>query len=359
MQNLKRTQAHDGQLKKQTPDKDSEYDGVCPWCGNKDKFKVSPEKGCYQCQTCGKTGNEIRYLMDRRGLSFKEACLFLGRHPGPRVHSTRPATLWIPVEAKSPKELWQMKARNFLAIAINTLWSKQGESIRTWLKTEKGLSDATIIKSMLGYTPMDIDEPRAAWGMEPLLRDGIEQRQRIPTGLVIPLIKNDRVMRLKIICDDPDGSKPDVMVSGSSGVPLIIGRGKSAVVIVESELDAWLLSQEAGDLCTVVALGKARAKPDSETDKLLQDASVILISFDTNETETNKFWNFWRDNYQAKRWSPVNGKDINEALLNGLNLRAWIINGLFGTEENFERFCIHTIDGRMSDKEAFNALGFK
>jgi len=38
--------------------------------------------------------------------------------------------------------------------------------------------------------------------------------------------------------------------------------------------------------------------------------------------------------------------------LNGLDLRAWVIAGLFGNEERFERFCIQTIDGGLSDREA-------
>lgn len=359
MQILELIQANDSQLKEQTTTKSGEDEGVCPWCGNRDRFIVWPDTGRYECRVCGKAGDEIRYLMERRGLSFKKACLFLGRHPGLRKHSPRPATLWIPEEAKAPRGLWQMKAGNFLAIAINTLWSKQGESIRDWLKVEKGLSDATIKKSMLGYTPMDIDEPRSAWGLEPLLKDGSERRQWIPRGLVIPLIKNNKVMRLKIRRDDPDGGPRYVTVSGSSAAPLIIGQDKGAVVVVETELESWLLSQETGDLCTVVALGDAREKPDIDTDKLLQDVSVILVTLNTDETGMKASWNFWRDNYQAKRWPAIKGRDVNEARLNGLNLRTWIITGLFGTEENFERFCIYTIEGGMSDKEAFIAMGFK
>jgi DNA primase len=315
-------------------------------------FRVWPETGRYWCRACGKAGNEIDYLRERRGLSFKEACLFLGHNPGLRKHSPQPAPSWSPREAAAPKELWHMKARNFLAIAINSLWSKQGESIKDWLKAEKGLSDATIKKSMLGYSPMDIDEPRAAWGLEPLLIDGLEQRQRIPKGLVIPLIKKNKVMRLRIRRDNPGKGPRYVVISGSSAAPLIIDQDNGAVVVVESELDAWLLSQEAGDLCSVVAMGNAQAKPDIEIDKLLQNVPVILISLDTDDTGMKASWNFWRDNYQAKRCPAIKGKDPSEARLNGLDLRGWIIAGMFGSEEKFERFCIQTIDGGLSDCEA-------
>lgn len=339
MQILKLTQADDGPLKKQTATNGGAC--VCPWCGSRDKFRVWPETGRYWCCSCGKAGNEIQYLMDRKGLSFKEACSVLGRHPGPQKPSPLPPSSWSPMVAKAPRELWQMKAKNFLNIAMNSLWSKQGEPIRAWLKAERGLSEATIKKSMLGYSPMDIDEPRSAWGLEPLFQDGTEHRQWIPKGLVIPLIQHNNVMRIRIRRDNPDDGPRYVLVSGSSDVPLIIGQDKGAMIIVGSELDAWLLSQEAGDLCTVVALGNAQVKPDSKTDTLLQDAPVILFLSDLDDAGMKASWNFWRDNYQAKRWSIINGKDANKARLNGLDLRDWIIAGLFGKEENFERFCIH------------------
>jgi len=42
--------------------------------------------------------------------------------------------------------------------------------------------------------------------------------------------------------------------------------------------------------------------------------------------------------------------------LNGLDIRTWIIAGVFETEERFERFCIQTIDGGLSDIDALNQL---
>ncbi|HNY50171.1 MAG TPA: primase-helicase zinc-binding domain-containing protein [Smithella sp.] len=351
MQILELIQANEGPLKKQATN-GGEYAGACPWCGGKDRFRVWPETGRFWCRQCGKAGDEIDYLRERRGLSFKEACQLTGRKSGPHKHSLPPAPSWIPREAAQPKAFWQMKAGNFLSIAINSLWSKQGESVRAWLKAEKGLSDATIKKSLLGYSPMDIDEPRSAWGLEPLLKDGTQMRQCIPAGLVIPLIKNNKVMRLRIRRDNPDDGARYIVVSGSSPAPLIIGQDKGAAVIVENELDAWLLHETAGDLVAVVALGNAQAKPDIETDKLLQDTPVILISLDTDDAGGKTNWIFWRDNYEAKRWPAIKGKTLSEARLNGLDLRSWVIAGMCGTETMFERFCLLTMEGNLSDTEA-------
>ena len=354
MQILELIQANEGPLKKQAA-KGDEYAGACPWCGGKDRFRVWPETGRFWCCQCGKAGDEIDYLRERRGLSFREACQLTGRKHRPHKHSLPPAPSWTPWDTAQPKEFWQMKAGNFLAIAINSLWSKQGESVREWLKAKKGLSDATIKKSMLGYSPMDIDEPRSAWGLEPLLKDGAHLRQWIPAGLVIPLIKNNSVMRLRIRRDNPEDGVRYVAVSGSSTAPLIIGQDKGAAVIVENELDAWLLHETVGDLVTVVALGNAQAKPDIETDKLLQDTPVILISIEA-DNRTKASWIFWRDNYAAKRWPAIKGKTLSDARLNGLDLRSWGIAGLFGTETMFERFCLQTVEGNLSDTEALREI---
>jgi hypothetical protein len=46
------------------------------------------------------------------------------------------------------------------------------------------------------------------------------------------------------------------------------------------------------------------------------------------------------------------GKDPSEARLKGLDLRAWVVVGIFTTFERFERFCIQTVDCGLSDAEA-------
>jgi len=119
----------------------------------------------------------------------------------------------------------------------------------------------------------------------------------------------------------------------------------------------WSLPK-AGDLCAVVAMGTATAKPDTATHKALKAGEVILNSLDGDEAGAKAAWKFWPDTYgkAARRWPTIQGKDASEARLNGLDLRAWVIAGLFGNEERFERFCIQTIDGRLSNIEAISNL---
>jgi DNA primase len=346
-------------LKKAATTNGGEYCGPCPFCGGKDRFRVWPDSGRYWCRGCNKQGDAIQYLRERRNLSFQDACSFLGRDPGERKGKPA-ATTWTPKESKTPGELWQSKARAFLDMAISNLWTQSGERLRQWLKAEKGLSDAIIKKAMLGYMPLDKFESRDAWGLEPALKEnGTEKRLWIPAGLVIPLMNQGDVIRLRIRRDAPSDGKRYVYVSGSSPAPLIIGKDKAAFVIVESELDAWLLAQEAGDLSGTVALGTATAKPDIETHALLKDTPLILIALDTDTPGIEASWKFWPETYgpKVKRWPTIQGKDASEARANGLDLRTWIIAGMFGSEEKFERFCIQTIDGGLSDIEALGGQG--
>ncbi|MFZ2419265.1 MAG: hypothetical protein WAW22_12200, partial [Smithellaceae bacterium] len=106
-----------------------------------------------------------------------------------------------------------------------------------------------------------------------------------------------------------------------------------------------------------VALGSAQAKPDMSTHGALKAAAVLLVALDADEAGAKASWKFWPDTYgtKARRWPTVKGKDASEARLNGLDLRAWIIAGLFGNEERFERFCIQTIDDGMTDGEALSS----
>ncbi len=353
-------EADGGTLKKQASTNGGEYAGPCPWCGGNDRFRVWPGAGRYWCRGCDKAGDAIQYLRDFRGLSFLEACKYLGHDPGPRKDTPRTApAAWEPKETSAPSELWQSQAKSFLDGAIDCLWSTQGEPIRAWLNKEKGLSDATIKKACLGYNLAEKYEPREKWGREPALKeDGTEKRLWLPAGLVIPWVVNGEVHRLRIRRDNPGDGARYVTISGSSMAPATWNLERAAAVVVESELDGLLLSQETGDLCAVVALGTATSKTKKESHDLLRVMPIILISLDTDEAGAKAAWKFWMDTYgkAARRWPCIKGKDPSEARLNGLDLRTWIISGIFETEEQFERFAIKTIDGGLSDREAIMAM---
>ncbi len=346
------------QLKRVATTGGGEYTCPCPFCGYEwYTFRVWPNKedGRYWCRRCLKSGDGIQYLRDLKGMTYQEACHHLGQEPKAQRLTARPApTAWTPKDKEAPGELWQKNARAFLDDAIRNLWAPAGASVRQWLHTEKGLSDDTIKKAMLGYAPEDLNASRALWG----LPESESDRLWIPAGLVIPFLQGETVHRLRIRRENPTDGRRYIVVSGSSSAPTTWCHDKAGVVVVESELDGLLLDQEAGDLCAVVALGSAQAKPDRMTHDLLTAAPSILAAMDSDEAGARAAWQFWPTTYgpKVKRWPCVKGKDPSEARKNGLNIREWIIAGLFGNEDSFERFCIMTIDGRLPDQEAIRFI---
>lgn len=337
------------------------YRGRCPFHDGKTETSllVDADAGKFHCFGCDMHGDEIQWLRERRGLSFLEACEYLGHEPGPRKDIKPAPAAWEPKEANAPSDLWQSKARDFLDVAIKTLWTPKGDKTRAWLHAEKGLSDATIKGACLGLALADTFEIRAAWGLEPSLKeDGTEKKHWIPAGLVIPLISKGDVLRLRIRRDNPGDGSRYIIASGSSAAPLVIDLDKGAVVVVESELDALLLSQEAGDIVIALAMGTATAKPDIQTHEILKAAPIILVSLDTDDAGTKASWKFWPEVYgkKARRWPTIKGKDASDARLNGLDLRQWIVAGIFQNEAKFERFCIMTVDGGLTDSGAVKAM---
>lgn len=100
-------------------------------------------------------------------------------------------------------------------------------------------------------------------------------------------------------------------------------------MIIESELDAMLIQQEAGDLCFCVALGGSTKRPDVYTDQLLRATKLALWSLDNDEAGRKEaFW--WRSKYPQLRFWPVStGKSPGDAFKDHqINLRDWISEGI-------------------------------
>lgn len=125
-----------------------------------------------------------------------------------------------------------------------------------------------------------------------------------------------------------DGEPRYYRLPGSANRCLVAGSGP-VVVVVESELDALLLAQVAGDIVTAVALGSAQARPDAETHDRLMAAATILQALDYDEAGAKAAWGWCRDIYQqAVRWPVPEGKDPTEALQADVDLRLWVKAGI-------------------------------
>jgi len=115
----------------------AEYQGPCPGCGGTDRFCIYPAQGSekapgmgtYHCghgkggNGCGKGGDAIQYLIDFRGLSFRDACLVLGVECG----SGSAMSYKIPVPRHRPAQKFSAAERGYPAhVEDPELWSKKG-----------------------------------------------------------------------------------------------------------------------------------------------------------------------------------------------------------------------------------------
>ncbi len=323
-----------------------EYAGPCPSCGGTDRFHVWPEQGDggrYWCRGCSKSGDAIQYLKDFRGLPYLEACHLLGLEPKSNgrhslnwdQRSRQPGSTtatWKPKESTLPGDQWSLKAGQFVEWSEQQLWTTdQGKEALSWLHG-RGLLDDTIKRFRPGWNTQNWFPKREAWGLPTVRKDdGKPKKLWLPLGLVIPKIAGERVDRVRV--RQPDGNPRYFLVPGSDTGPLVIPGGP-ACVVVESELDAILLHQEAGDLAAVVALGSASIRPDREAAAILDGAETILLALDADEAGARSAWGWWHEQFpKAKRWPTIQGKDPSEARQNGLDLRAWVMAGLLPAEE--------------------------
>src|SRR3990167_3443426 len=315
-----------------------EYQSPCPICGGTDRFHIWPaqgENGKWWCRGCGKGGDAIQFLRDVKGMRFKEACEYLGKvlpvkaEAGPA--QIQPA--YEPRTCPDPPQVWQVKAAAFTNWAHENLLKNEG--VIKWLFTERNIKIETISKFKLVWNPEDIYRHRQAGGLPEEKRDdGKPKKLWIPAGLVIPYnsltspkeeeAEGRGILRIRI--RRPKGEPRYILIPSSNTAPMIIGAYNTSPqtwVIVESELDAILISQEAGDI-GAIAIGNSSARPDITTHALLKDANKILFAMDY-DTAGAEAWKWWKQRYpQASRFPVPTGKDPGDYFKAGGNIREWI-----------------------------------
>jgi len=127
-----------------------------------------------------------------------------------------------------------------------------------------------------------------------------------------------------------DGDNRYHTVRGSDSKPMVLEPDREIQVVVESDLDAILVVQEAKGLVGAVSLGSAQKKPDKETATILRRSQLILVALDNDDPGGQEAWGWWLDNHfpQARRLPPIGGKDPGEMWKAGVNLREWIEAGI-------------------------------
>ncbi len=301
-----------------------EYACPCPWCGGHYRFRIWPEENRYWCRKCNRKGDSIQYLRDYRNVSFWKACEIDYKRPefknGPRqVHQQK----WQPKVIEPPSQIWQETMGKFVPWTANNLANSPTGKAAAFLCDDRYLQDKTTSGLLIGWNPKDMYIPKEKLGLVEYQRNHVW----LPAGIVIPFADSRGLHRVRI--RRWNSEPPYYFVPGGKSSPMIIDGPASVVLVVESELDACLLAQEAGDLCQVVALGNAQIRPDVPLFEALQASKIVLLALDTDEAGASSSWGWWRQQFpQVKRWPTIKGKDPTAAMQNGLNLRDWVKAGM-------------------------------
>lgn len=329
-----------------------EYHGPCPGCGGVDRFHVWPHQndgaGSWWCRGCQTGGDPITFLMVFDGLPFRAAAEAVGRavdRRGSGLFSKKALgrlmpphpEAWTPSEA-SPREgvnfeLWQEKAAAFVEWAAARLLESPEP---LGFLAARGITAETAIRFRLGWNPgadgkPAIFRPRQAWGLPKEERAGKERRLWLPRGLVIPFFNDGSCLPMRIRIRRPtddltaDFGQRYIVVPGSRMERMLIDPKNRVFFVVESELDAVLISQDAGLLAGAIALGTSHAKPDQACHAALSNAISIIVSLDNDEAgQSAQEW--WGRQYRAAKIRPVPGvKDPGEM---GAALKPWILSVL-------------------------------
>ncbi len=331
-----------------------EWSSPCPACGGRDRCRIWPEdnagRGAYWCRQCEASGDSIQFLRDYENLSYQEACQRVGvpavaGSSLPRLDRGRGREVapFSSAPTPPPSEVWAAKATAFVGWAHEHLLANPEQL--AWLAA-RGLPLEAVRRYKLGWNPGQdgktcLIRPRKAWGLPPVEKtnkDGTKTQKStmwIPRGLVIPhLDAQGAVRRVRIRRPEADRERflPETkyfVVPGSSMDALILGHESRAKIVVESELDGFMLHHQVGDLAGVVAVMTAQVKElDAVVHGALESALCILVALDFDKAGAEG-WPRWEKSFpRAVRWPVPVGKDPGEAFEQGANLRAWVLAGL-------------------------------
>ena len=129
------------------------YLGLCPFHNEKTpSFTVSPSKEIYKCFGCGKSGNNIRFLMEHEKYSYVEALRWLANKYNVEVEETETSAEQRQVQqaADSLYILNNFAQKFFTEQLFN---SEEGTDIALSYLQERGFKKDIIEKFQLGYSP--------------------------------------------------------------------------------------------------------------------------------------------------------------------------------------------------------------
>ena len=293
-----------------------EYQGACPFCGGRDRFRVQLDhEGAGQkwwCRGCGKGywHDAIDYIRRRDNVyySLDEARSLLEMNATPPTPKPQPKTK----PTQPPGARWQSQAWQIVAESAVTLWTDAGAPGRDKLHA-RGLNEETLRHWHIGYNPTD----RYIAGI------------KVDAGIVIPCAVENVLWSVNVRRNDDSPKYKKVAGSATGFLGAATFQRQRAAVLTEGEFDALLLWQYARDMVGIGTFGSATARPDlGAWARYLLPVSCWLVAYDADdEGKAGARW--WAQ--QSSRVQVLNvptikppDKDITDFWKRGGNVRAWL-----------------------------------
>jgi uncharacterized protein YjbI with pentapeptide repeats len=170
-------------------------------------------------------------------------------------------------------------------------WRKkleQDEGIQKTLK-QLGFADHTIKRGWFGLSARKQPEQMADWGRK-------EEAFIVPSGLVLPRFNEATLIGVRVRSPVLTTADNDVLIPGSKAPPLFLAAldEKAPVIHVQDELVAWLVEQEIGDVCSILAMATPDTAPDVAAAAALKDAPLIISVVPDAGDGTGKDWDKWK-----------------------------------------------------------------
>lgn len=300
-----------------------EYHCPCPGCGGKDRFIIWDRVNHYFCRRCEKKGDAIQYLRDFHRLSYSAACAHIGIELPNYKETSQKKSGFEPKTFQSPSLRWRQSASEFVRSTHQNLFHS-GYALGLFL--QRGFSLKTMKECKVGWNSRSLWMPRDLWG----LSDSEDKKVWLPKGLVLPTFDNKTQEPIKIKIRRDEWEENDdfpkyVEISGGMQTPSTYGNMlNKPIIVVESEFDAILIQQVAGDIVSPMALGGSSKRPDAEAHEILLRAPTILVSLDVDSAGAIAY-QWWKKTYpNAELWLAPIGKSPGDAHEKGIGLREWI-----------------------------------
>jgi DNA primase len=290
----------------------------CPFHADKTpSFAVTKDR--YYCFGCHASGDGIKWIMERQGLSFLDACTALSTDSSISYRPIKKITEQEHIAQKRP-DAYQPAWREIIDVCQKQLWTGQGARALEYLH-KRGLTDQ-ILKS-------------------PFFRVGFSTGQTIAGvwvdhGIVIPCFRVDQncdieyIDYIKIRHNSHTMPKYRKLTGGGKGLYGASSLlGADIIFVVEGEFDCLLLTQEAGDLVGVCTLGGATDRFDwGRFGKYISYAKWLFIAYDGDIAGEKgvEVWQALSGRVKRACLPEHAGKDITDAWKSGVNLSDWVMD---------------------------------